>query len=111
MPYLVRPDGEIEYANARTRQVLGYEPHELAGVPLEVLLPVRMRSQHVQHFQAYCANPVFRPMQAISGLFALKKDGSQLPVEISLGTIEVQHGVLAVASIRDMTLAGSRKTD
>ncbi len=100
---LVRTDGKIEFANEQTRNLLGYEPRDLVGVPLGDLLPERYRSRHARHLQTYFADPVYRPMEAVSGLFALGKDGLEVAVEISLGAIHPRQEVLAVATIRDVT--------
>ena len=60
---LVRQDGRIEFPNAQTERVLGYEPRELTDLPLDVLIPERFRRQHARHLLAYFADPVFRPME------------------------------------------------
>ena len=105
---LVRQDGRIEFANAQTERVLGYASHELIDAPLEVLIPERFRAPHAEHWRNYVADPVFRPMDRISELVALRKDGQELPVEISLGRASTSRGVLAVATIRDVS---RRKTE
>jgi len=100
---LVRSDGRIAFANGQTRQVVGYEPTELLGAPLDLLLPARLRRQHAGHLRGFFAHPVFRPMEAVPDLTALTKDGHELPVEISLGFLGEAQEVLAVATIRDVS--------
>jgi PAS domain S-box-containing protein len=100
---LVRKDGRIHFANSQVQHVLGYEPRDLADVPLESLIPERFRQQHQKYVLAYLANPAFRPMEITHDLFALHRDGRELPVEISLGFVPDEPGILAVATIRDVS--------
>jgi PAS domain S-box-containing protein len=106
---LVRPDGRIAFANVQTRQLLGYEPSDLSGAPLDLVIPARLRPRHAANLRAYLANPVFRPMDAVRDLSALRKDGRELPVEISLGFVQGAQDVLAVATIRDVSLRRSEE--
>jgi len=100
---LVRPDGTIAFANVQTQPLLGYEPGDLSGAPLDLIIPARLRQRHAGNLRAYFANPVFRPMGAVADLSALRKDGRELPVEISLGFVRGGQDVLAVATIRDVS--------
>ena len=101
---LVRQDGRIEFANSQVEQLLGYAPQELAGTPLARLIPERYRQLHTRHFAAYCENPVFKSMEARPELFALTKDGRELPVEISLGFVRTAQGIFVVGSLRNLSL-------
>lgn len=100
---LVSQDRMIEFANSQVERLLGYDPRELTGAPLETLLPERFRRQHVQHFVAYCADPVVRQLDGHHELFALTKNGRELPVELSLGTLTTAQGILVVATIRNVS--------
>ena len=59
---VIDPDGIVIYANARVREVLGYEPAELIGGDMEVLLPERFRAHHPSHRVEYFGSPRPRPM-------------------------------------------------
>ena len=100
---LVRPDGRIAFANVQTRQILGYEPSELSGAPLDLLIPARLRERHAGNLQAYFAVPSFRPMDAVQDISALTKDGRELSVEISLGFVRRERDMFVVATIRDVS--------
>jgi PAS domain S-box-containing protein len=93
--------GHILLANAQAERLLGYAPEELIGQPVEVLLPERFRGRHVEHRAAYLSDPRPRAMGAALSLFARRKDGRELPVEISLSPIEDARGPLVIAAIRD----------
>ena len=96
--------GRILFANSRVSALLGYEPAELVGESIEKLLPERFRPRHVSYRGRYTEQPSVRPMGTGLDLYALRKDASEVPVEISLSPIGVggQRGLTA-AAIRDAT--------
>ncbi len=99
----VSADGLIALANHQTEALFGYDRDELIGQPLEMLVPARFRGAHPGHRADYCAEPRTRPMGAGVELFAIRKDGTEFPVEISLSSIETEDGVLATAAVRDIS--------
>jgi PAS domain S-box-containing protein len=100
---IVDRDGTITYANTRVGEVFGYESSELVGNSVECLLPERYRATHPEHRDDFFANPIPRPMGASLELFALHKDGREIPVEISLSPVETDSGVLVSSAIRDIS--------
>src|SRR4029079_18168503 len=76
---------------------------DLVGGPVEVLLPERFRKRHVGHRDSYTSNVRERPMGAGLELFAVRRDVSEFPVEISLSPIAQGTGVLVAAAIRDVS--------
>ncbi|HEY9240762.1 MAG TPA: ATP-binding protein [Streptosporangiaceae bacterium] len=106
----VDPDGRISLVNTLAGRLFGYPPGELAGLPVEVLIPESARARHRQAREAYQAAPGRRPMGAAQAeLAGRRRDGSTFRAEISLAPIpggadpeeDGQFGVLAV--IRDST--------
>jgi protein-histidine pros-kinase len=100
---IVDADGRIELVNAQAEAMFGYARGELIGRPVEVLVPPRFRGQHPTHRLQYTAAAHVRPMGAGLELFALRKDGSELAVEISLSPLQTQDRVSISAAIRDVT--------
>jgi two-component system, cell cycle sensor histidine kinase and response regulator CckA len=99
----VERGGTIAFASARVREVLGYEPSELVGRPIEGLVPRRLRAGHAGLRASFEAQPSNRPMGAGRELYALHKDGREIPVEISLGhTADGDRG-LSTAIVVDVS--------
>ena len=94
--------GLILQCNAAAERMLGWTSGELAGRAVEVLLPERCRSAHVHQRGEYAKAPKARSMGAYE-LKALRKNGTEVPVDIILGVIPDMEGNLVMALIRDMT--------
>jgi PAS domain S-box-containing protein len=95
--------GRIIEANTEAEQMFGYARDELIGKPVEILLPRRFIGRHVEYRSGYMAAPRTRPMGADVELFARRKDGAELPVDIMLSPLETEQGLLALAVVRDIT--------
>jgi PAS domain S-box-containing protein len=100
---MVGSDGLIALVNTQTEKLFGYERHELLGQPMEILVPERFRSKHSGHRDAFLAAPAARAMGAGRDLFALRRDGKEVPVEIGLSPISTADGEFVLASIIDIT--------
>ena len=100
---LMRRDGTILFANEQVESVFGFHPEELTGASLEKLIPQRFRLLHTSHQNGFFVEPTHRPMGTGKTLFALRKDGTEFPVEISLGSMESEGDLIASASIRDVS--------
>ncbi|MGA7538694.1 MAG: PAS domain S-box protein [Steroidobacteraceae bacterium] len=100
---VVNAAGTIVIANARAAHLLGYTPAELQGMPLEQLVPQSLRRSHAAHRSEYLRNPQARPMGVGISLSALRKDDSELPVEISLTPITTATGTLVLALLRTIS--------
>ncbi len=99
----VDSDGRIALVNEQTETLFGYRHAELVGQSVEILVPERFRSAHPGHRAGYFREPRTRPMGAGIELFAIRKDGTEFPVEISLSSIEAESGTLATAAVRDIS--------
>lgn len=100
---VVSQDGVIRQVNPNARGMFGFESNELVGKPLEILLPNRFLKGHSKMRDGYFEKPVARPMGNGGELWAKRKDGSEFPAEISLGSFVLEGERLAVAFITDIS--------
>jgi PAS domain S-box-containing protein len=100
---MVNESGEIALANPVAEQLFGFGRGELTGVTLESLLPERYRKGHVKFRQAFNCDPHPRRMGFGRDLMALRRDGTEFPVEISLSYTQVQGDILVMAFISDIS--------
>ena len=100
---VVNQAGEIVLVNTQAEAMFGYTRTELQGKPIEMLVPVRMRDRHPRERGSFFGNPHVRSMGAGMELAALRKDGTEFPVEISLSPLETEDGLLVSSAIRDIT--------
>lgn len=91
--------GTILMANPFILKEFGYVAAELIGYKVEKLIPNRFQKKHIQHREAYSSQPRNRPMGVGQDLFAVRKDGSEVPVEVSLGTYKTEAGQFAIAFV------------
>jgi PAS domain S-box-containing protein len=100
---IVDMHGAIAIVNRQTELVFGYAREELIGQPVEVLVPDELRTIHTADREKYLTQPRTRPMGVGLELFGRRKDGSNLPVEISLSPLHSESETLIVSIIRDIT--------
>lgn len=101
----VNSGGNIVQINQHALYQFGYERDELIGQPIEVLMPARLRTRHVHHRATYQASEAHqRPMGVGMDLAALRKDGTEFPVEVSLSTYENAEGRFSIAFVSDITV-------
>jgi PAS domain S-box-containing protein len=93
-------DRTIRIVNTRTESLFGYGRDELIGQTLEVLIPDRFRETHPDDFAAYVANPQARPLNSELELMGRHKDGSEIPVRISLTPFPTDEGLMISSVIR-----------
>ena len=100
---IVNEAGAIVHVNSRVAEVFGYDPGDLLGERVEILIPERFAVAHRVHRGDYIAAPSARPMGSGLELWALRHDGTEVPVEISLAPLETPNGTLVSAALRDVS--------
>lgn len=95
--------GTIMLINAQMETLFGYRQDELAGQPLEIVIPERLRAPHAARRAQYMQEARPRPMGVGLPLVGRRKDGSEIPVDISLRPILIGQALHVIGAVRDMT--------
>lgn len=95
--------GYIEFANPSACRLFGYEQREMVGQPITIIIPERMRGAHTAGLQRVAGGQALhlggRPVE----VSALKKDGTEFPIEITLSVWSGKQGFCAGAVITDIS--------
>jgi diguanylate cyclase (GGDEF)-like protein/PAS domain S-box-containing protein len=104
-------DGIIVMTNNQVEMLLGYKSRELIGQSIEILVPEKFRAYHPRLRAFYCNSPYPRQMGTFPLVLALRKDGTEIDVEISLSPIETKQGFLFASSLRDVSIRKKFEAD
>lgn len=97
-------DGDIVLVNDFLLHQFGYDNAvELIGKKVEALIPDRFHHNHIKNRNHYADHAKRRPMGLGLDLFALRKDGTEFPVEISLSNYNTAEGSNNIAFISDIS--------
>ncbi|MBL7870474.1 MAG: PAS domain S-box protein [Cyclobacteriaceae bacterium] len=100
---MVDESGKIILSNPVAEILFGYGKNELNGLTMECLLPERYQGHHSHLRAGFNAHPEPRRMGVGRDLTALRKDGSEFPVEISLSYTRLQDQLLIMAFVSDIS--------
>jgi PAS domain S-box-containing protein len=95
--------GAILFANPATMRIFGYDPTELIGKPLTILMPEFMRELHENGFRRYLASGQRHINWQGTELTALRKNGQEFPVEVSFGELTRDGHKVFTGFIRDIS--------
>ncbi len=95
--------GKIVLVNAEAERLFGYPRQEILGKSVEMLVPRRSRTAHLEFRADFSAAPRARAMGEGRDLFAVRKDGSEFPVEIGLNPVQTGDGRFVLSVIADIT--------
>ena len=95
--------GKIVLVNPEAERMFQRSRDELVGLPIEALIPERFRGRHVSDRDHYIRHPVRRPMGAGLDLYALRKDGSEIAVDINLSPLGGPEGDHVLCVVRDVS--------
>ena len=95
--------GAIVLANPATKRIFGYNPEELIGKPLTVLMPGAMRGLHEKGFKRYLDTGARQLNWQGTEMTAQRANGEEFPVEVSFGEMTVDRRKVFTGFIRDIS--------
>jgi PAS domain S-box-containing protein len=100
---LTNGNGHIVLINPAAQRTFGYNESEIIGQPIEILIPERFSLHHTQLREGFYQHPQHRVMGHGRDLYAKRKDGSEIPVEVSLSFYKRNEELFVTAFIVDIT--------
>jgi PAS domain S-box-containing protein len=100
---VIDAEARIVFVNEYAERMLGYGRDELLDKPVDRLVPERFRIQHLEMRRAFIRVPRERPMGVGRDLWARRRDGSELPVEIGLKPIRSEGHDLVLVVLVDIS--------
>ena len=101
---IANASGDIVLVNPFGQKQFGYTAEEMIGQKVELLIPKHLHKKHLGHREGYVRNPQERPMGVGMDLFAVRKDGTEFPVEVSLAHYVNNQDRFVIAFISDITI-------
>ena len=100
---LIDKTGKVVFANIRAAEMFGYTREEFHVNALERLVPARFLKGHLSKRLVWFDHPVTRHFGRELGLYALHKDGHEIPVEIGISAVHVGEHLFALGSMVDIS--------
>jgi len=96
-------NGIVSLINKEVEKLFGYQPKELIGYSLDILVPDDRRGKHQDLVTRYAESPHICPRGHSLDMAGRRKDGTEFPVEIELSYVRTQDGIQVVSFIIDLT--------
>lgn len=101
---VIDAEGRIALSNAHSAELFGYPPGALVGLPVEALVPARLRERHLRDRLAFEGSPRDRPMGGSLNIVACRRDGSEFRADIELRPRNVEGERVVIAVVRETSL-------
>ena len=96
-------DENIILWNHAAEQMFGYSSEEAVGQPITIIMPDRFRQAHKKGINRFFTTGRSKIVGKHYKAFALKKNGSEFPIELSLSSWEQDENIYFTGILRDIT--------
>ena len=100
---IVNENGIIDLVNKQAEKLFGYDAIELIGTSVELLIPKKFLNNNTIYRDDFFTKPKTTSMGVGKNLYGINKQGKEIPVQISIGPLQTEEGLLVSLAIRDIT--------
>lgn len=100
---LIDDGGKVSYWNAAAEKIFGYDDHEMMGRNLEIIIPSQYRDAHRKGFAKFAETGHGPMIGKVYEVSALRKDGSEFPIELSISGLLLKDKWHSAGVVRDIT--------
>ncbi len=101
---MINDEGKIFYWNKAAEKIFGYTHQEAIGERIQFIIPERYREAHEKGFNKFKTTGQGVVIGKTIELAALKKNGTEFPIELSLSAVKTKGKWNAIGIIRDITM-------
>jgi PAS domain S-box-containing protein len=95
--------GLIETVNPAAAKIFGYEPEEVIGRNIKILMPEPYKSQHDQYLENYYTTGIKKIIGIGREVQGLRKDGTTFPFLLSISEVHLDHKTIYTGIIHDIS--------
>ena len=107
----IDPDGQILQWSAGARRIFGYAPEEIVGKDITLLMPEPHRSRHASYIMSFLKTRETKVIGSSRELSAVRKDGAEFPIELSVSEVRAGDEMFFTGIIRDITVRKQNETE
>ena len=95
--------GTIVLVNAQIEMLFGHSRDELLGKTIDMLVPERFRADQPWLRKSFLVDPNTQDTSVRRELYGLRRDGTEVPIEIALNPLRTSEGEFVLSSIADIS--------
>lgn len=99
----INSQGKILFCNQAAEKIFGYSVDDMYDKPITLLMPERYRSAHEKGMQQVVATGKSKLIGKTYEVMALRKDGSEFPIELSVSSWHTNEDIFFTGILRDIT--------
>ncbi len=100
----INEEGIVTGFTQAAAEIFGYEAKEVVGKNISMLMPESYVTKHDYYLQRYKKTGEKTTIGLTREVVGLRKDGSEFPVELSVGQSEIDGKSIFIGSVRDITV-------
>jgi PAS domain S-box-containing protein len=101
---MMDPDGNVAFWNPAAERIFGYPTEDAVGRNLhDLIAPIRYHASYKAGFETFLRTGEGMALGRTVDLNGLRKDGTEVPIQLSLSGVKLKDGWHSIGLVRDVT--------